>query len=85
MITNENRKLIKQSLVEGSMPEETYGIILMSSMKDSEENLSIGKELEFSLGEKTIPVTIAGFFQAHNYQLHKDMVKMDWMHLCYIT
>ena len=64
LITNENRKLIKQSLVEGSMPEETYGIILMSSMKDSEENLSIGKELEFSLGEKTIPVTIAGFFQA---------------------
>lgn len=64
MITSDNEEKIDASIVEGTMPYDSYGIIVSNSFADFGEKPSIGTELKFSLGEKSVSVTIQGYFQA---------------------
>ena len=63
MITKENRKLLTQAVVEGSMPDNN-GILLPYEYRGFDGKEKLGETIELSLGEKTIPVTILGFFDA---------------------
>lgn len=63
MITKENRKLLTQAVVEGSMPDNN-GILLPYEYRGFDGKEKWGETIELSLGEKTIPVTILGFFDA---------------------
>ena len=61
MITNENKELLAQAVVEGSMPGDN-SILLKDDYRDFDGKEKLGETIELSLGEKTIPVTISGFF-----------------------
>ena len=61
MITRENRELLVQTVLEGSMPGDN-GILLKDNYRDFDGKEKVGETIELSLGEKTIPVTISGFF-----------------------
>ena len=61
MITKENRELLAQAVLEGSMPEDN-GILLPYDYSGFDGKEKLGETIELSLGEKTIPVTISGFF-----------------------
>lgn len=63
MITQKNRKLLTQAVVEGSMPDNN-GILLPYEYRGFDGKEKLGETIELSLGEKTIPVTILGFFDA---------------------
>lgn len=63
MITKENRELLAQAIVEGSMPDNN-GILLPYEYCDFDGKEKLGETIELSLGEKTIPVTISGYFDA---------------------
>ncbi len=63
MITKENRELLTQAVVEGSMPDNN-GILLPYEYRGFDGKEKLGETIELSLGEKTIPVTILGFFDA---------------------
>lgn len=61
MITKENRELLAQAIVEGSMPDNN-GILLPYEYSGFDGKEKLGETIELSLGEKTIPVTISGFY-----------------------
>lgn len=61
MITKKNRKLVAQTVVEGSMPDNN-GILLPYDYRGFDGKEKLGETIELSLGEKTIPVTISGFY-----------------------
>ena len=61
MITNENKELLAQAVVEGSMPGDN-SILLKDDYRDFDGKEKLGETIELSLGKKTIPVTISGFF-----------------------
>lgn len=61
MITNENKELLEQAVVEGSMPGDN-SILLKDNYRDFDGKEKLGETIELSLGEKTISVTISGFF-----------------------
>ncbi len=61
MITNENKELLARAVVEGSMPGDN-SILLKDDYRDFDGKEKLGETIELSLGEKTIPVTISGFF-----------------------
>ena len=63
MITKENRELLTQAVVEGSMPDNN-GILLPYNYRGFDGKEKLGETIELSLGEKTIPVTISGYFDA---------------------
>ena len=63
MITKENRKLVAQAVLDGSMPEDN-GILLPYNYQGFDGKEKLGETIELSLGEKTIPVIISGFFDA---------------------
>lgn len=63
MITKENRELLAQAIVEGNMPDNN-GILLPYEYCDFDGKEKLGETIELSLGEKTIPVTISGYFDA---------------------
>lgn len=63
MITKENRELLAQAIVEGSMPDNN-GILLPYNYRGFDGKEKLGETIELSLGEKTIPVTISGYFDA---------------------
>lgn len=65
MITRENRELLVQTVLEGSMPGDN-GILLKDNYRDFDGKEKVGETIELSLGEKTIPVTISGFFDGKN-------------------
>lgn len=66
MITRENRELLVQTVLEGSMPGDN-GILLKDNYRDFDGKEKVGETIELSLGEKTIPVTISGFLMEKNY------------------
>ena len=61
MITKENRELLAQAIVEGSMPDNN-GILLPYEYSGFDGKEKLGETIELSLGEKTITVTISGFY-----------------------
>ena len=61
MITKENREHLAQAIVEGSMPDNN-GILLPYEYSGFDGKEKLGETIELSLGEKTIPVTISGFY-----------------------
>ena len=46
-------------------------VVLMGKKK-------LGETIELSLGEKTIPVTISGFYNLQKLFLPVDMVQSEW-------
>lgn len=78
MITRENRELLVQTVLEGSMPGDN-GILLKDNYRDFDGKEKVGETIELSLGEKTIPVTISGFLMEKKLSLPVDMVQSEWM------
>ena len=64
MITEENRTLIKDALSDGVMPSNNYEILLIDNYVDFGGKQKIGSKVNLSLGNKSVPVQISGYFSA---------------------
>ena len=78
MITRENRELLVQTVLEGSMPGDN-GILLKDNYRDFDGKEKVGETIELSLGEKTIPVPYQVFLMEKKLSLPVDMVQSEWM------
>lgn len=61
MLTEQNYAMVEAALVEGTMPTDAHSIII-DSHTSKRDNIPAGTTVEFTLGQSSIPVTIAGVF-----------------------
>lgn len=63
-IIGANEKLIEEALSAGTMPSNNHEILLMDNYADFEGNQKIGLKINLSFGDKSVSVTISGYFSA---------------------
>lgn len=61
MITSQNNAELEQSLLSGTLPGDN-SILVAEAHRETYENLTVGSTVEFSFGQKSIPVIISGFY-----------------------
>lgn len=61
MLTEQNYSTVKAALVEGTMPTDTHSIII-DSHTSNRDNIPAGTTVDFTFGQSSIPVTVAGVF-----------------------
>ena len=64
MLTEKNKKEIKESLIVGKLPENSQEVLVKSGYQDFGEEVKVGMQFEISFGKEKIPVKVSGIFQS---------------------
>ena len=77
MITDRNYSALEKALVEGTIPTDTHSIIIDWNIYNRFQDMGIGSTVELSFGQKSVPVTISGFFDPGKMNLGHGALQID--------
>lgn len=77
MITDRNYSALEEALVEGTIPTDAHSIIIDWNIYNRFQDMGIGSTVELSFGQKSVPVTISGFFDPGKMNLGHGALQID--------